>query len=357
MVLRLQRRPELPASPPGTAATSSPRRWTTPATSTTTATATRPPRSTPPHRSRPGPPGVWDRLRPREDDSRRRRDRRPPGRRRRPLDRPARGGQTSGPVGGHRADDDDAPTRTRSTRVPTTRAPGRTRPVASRSSARTSRRTRRAAAAAGRAASTRRPCAPGDAAGRGRRRRRGTPAATHDPDDDALVHDDAFGEDIPVKPYDPRTGRAAAQAQPLAVLVSLLVLGGLVVGIVLGGQKLLTLINPASRDYTGQGTGDGADPRAGRRHPQRHRPHPGEGRRRRLRRPVRRTPRRPTPTRSGIQPGVYGMRAADERPGGPRPAAGPGGAAALPGHRARGPHGRRGRWPGWPSRPASRSRS
>jgi len=40
------------------------------------------------------------------------------------------------------------------------------------------------------------------------------------------------------------------------VLISLLVLGGLVVGIVLGGQKLLTLINPASRDYTGQGTGE-----------------------------------------------------------------------------------------------------
>jgi uncharacterized YceG family protein len=36
----------------------------------------------------------------------------------------------------------------------------------------------------------------------------------------------------------------------------MLVLGGLVVGIVIGGQKLLTLINPASRDYTGQGSGD-----------------------------------------------------------------------------------------------------
>ena len=38
--------------------------------------------------------------------------------------------------------------------------------------------------------------------------------------------------------------------------MSLLVLGGLVVGIVVGGQKLLGLINPASRDYTGQGTGE-----------------------------------------------------------------------------------------------------
>jgi UPF0755 protein len=77
-----------------------------------------------------------------------------------------------------------------------------------------------------------------------------------DVDDDGLVHDETFGEDIPVKPYDRRTGRARRKRSPLAVLVSLLVLGGLVVGIVMGGQKLLTLINPASRDYTGQGTGN-----------------------------------------------------------------------------------------------------
>jgi len=78
-----------------------------------------------------------------------------------------------------------------------------------------------------------------------------------DPDDDeSLVHDDAFGEDIPVKPYDRRTGRGRRKRSPVAVLVSLLVLAGLVFGIVVGGQKLLTLINPASRDYTGQGTGE-----------------------------------------------------------------------------------------------------
>ena len=79
----------------------------------------------------------------------------------------------------------------------------------------------------------------------------------HDPaDDDALVHDEASGEDIPVKPYDPRTGRARRKRSPFAVLVSLLVLAGLVFGIVVGGQKLLELINPASRDYVGQGTGE-----------------------------------------------------------------------------------------------------
>ena len=54
----------------------------------------------------------------------------------------------------------------------------------------------------------------------------------------------------------PRTGRGRRKRSPVAILLSLLVLGGLVVGIVLGGQKLLTLINPASRDYTGQGTGE-----------------------------------------------------------------------------------------------------
>jgi UPF0755 protein len=34
------------------------------------------------------------------------------------------------------------------------------------------------------------------------------------------------------------------------------VLGGLVVGIVLGGQKLLNLIDPSSQDFTGQGSGE-----------------------------------------------------------------------------------------------------
>jgi UPF0755 protein len=33
------------------------------------------------------------------------------------------------------------------------------------------------------------------------------------------------------------------------------VLGGLVAGIVIGGEKLLSIIDPASRDYTGQGSG------------------------------------------------------------------------------------------------------
>ena len=74
-------------------------------------------------------------------------------------------------------------------------------------------------------------------------------------DPDGVVHDEDFGEYVPVKPYDPRTGRARRRRRPVAVLVSLLALAGLVVGIFLGGQQLLALIDPTSRDYTGQGTG------------------------------------------------------------------------------------------------------
>jgi UPF0755 protein len=100
---------------------------------------------------------------------------------------------------------------------------------------------------------------------RGRRTERRDEAGRHhqtgdhgisDHNDGALVHDDAFGEDIPVKPYDRRTGRARRRRSPFAVVVSLLVLAGLVFGIVVGGQKLLELVNPASRDYAGQGSGE-----------------------------------------------------------------------------------------------------
>jgi uncharacterized YceG family protein len=77
-----------------------------------------------------------------------------------------------------------------------------------------------------------------------------------DVDERSLVRDAAFGEDIPLKPYDPRTGRARRRRNPVAVIGSLLVLAGLIVGIVLGGQKLIALIDPTSKDYTGQGTGE-----------------------------------------------------------------------------------------------------
>lgn len=74
--------------------------------------------------------------------------------------------------------------------------------------------------------------------------------------EDSLVHDEESGDVIPVKPYDPRTGRARRRRSPVAVVLSLLVLAGLVVGIVLGGQKLIALIDPTAKDYTGQGSGD-----------------------------------------------------------------------------------------------------
>lgn len=70
-----------------------------------------------------------------------------------------------------------------------------------------------------------------------------------------LGHDEDFEDYAPITTYDRRTGRARRRRRPIAVLLSLLMLAGLVVGIVLGGQKLLTLINPTSRDFTGQGTG------------------------------------------------------------------------------------------------------
>ncbi len=75
----------------------------------------------------------------------------------------------------------------------------------------------------------------------------GDDAPHHDHHDDD--HDDHHDDD---------EGAAAAprrrrRRRPVAVLLSLLLLGGLVVGIVLGAQALLSLTE--SEDYTGQGTG------------------------------------------------------------------------------------------------------
>ena len=199
----------------------------------------------------PRPPGVWDRLRPREDayadDDETVAHPTLGGP---PLDRAPSPGQTSRRMGGHRADDDSTDAH------PVTPDAGDARDwddltgglevigahVEEEPPRRRGRRGRREREEALRQEALR-----DEEATRSRGRHS---------DDDALVHDEAFGEDIPVKPYDPRTGRARRKRNPLAVLVSLLVLGGLVVGIVLGGQKLLALVNPASRDYTGQGSGE-----------------------------------------------------------------------------------------------------
>jgi UPF0755 protein len=63
------------------------------------------------------------------------------------------------------------------------------------------------------------------------------------------------GEPIPVAPYDRKGSRGPRRRRPLAILISLLILAGLVVGIVLGGQRLLSMVTPAAQDYHGQGTG------------------------------------------------------------------------------------------------------
>ncbi|MCF6508217.1 endolytic transglycosylase MltG [Blastococcus sp. MG754426] len=74
-----------------------------------------------------------------------------------------------------------------------------------------------------------------------------------DPDDGGLLHDD----EIPVAPYDPRSDpqRRRRRRRPLAIGLALLILGGMVVGIVLAGQRLLGMLDPEARDYAGPGTG------------------------------------------------------------------------------------------------------
>jgi uncharacterized YceG family protein len=202
----------------------------------------------PSHPSAPLPPrpqGVWEKLQPRQDtagdDEQTVAAPLLPGG---PLDRPAHRGQTSGPVGSsHASDDDDLhddaateahlldPDEDRSWEHRT----GGLEVIGAHVEEDEPRR-------------------------RGRRGRRRAAERTHgrhaDHDEASPVHDESYDEDIPLEPYDPRTGRTRRRRRPVAVVLSLLVLAGLVVGIVLGGQKLIALIDPMAKDYTGQGTGD-----------------------------------------------------------------------------------------------------
>ncbi|SOE03225.1 endolytic transglycosylase MltG [Blastococcus haudaquaticus] len=186
----------------------------------------------------PRPPGVWDRLQPRQDapgdEAQTVAQPLMPGA---PLDRRGRHGQAPDPMGGHRSSDEDAT----DAHVLDPDGPGWDDQTGGlevigahveEEAPRRGRRGRR------------------DGSARGHR---------HDGSDrhaGTLLHDEAFGEDIPLKPYDKRTGRARRRRSPFAVIASLLVLAGLVVGIVLGGQKLIELIDPTAQDYTGQGTGE-----------------------------------------------------------------------------------------------------
>ena len=185
----------------------------------------------------PRPPGVWDRLHPRQDapgeDAQTVAQPLMPGS---PLDRPGRHGQPADPMGGNRSSDEDA-----------TDAhaldpdghgwedhTGGLDVIGAHVQEEAPRRR-----------------------GRGRRYDSHDEQAVEDsPDHDAAFVDGGFVDDVPVKPYDKRTGRARRRRRPFAVIASLLVLAGLVVGIVLGGQKLIELINPTAQDYTGQGTGE-----------------------------------------------------------------------------------------------------
>jgi UPF0755 protein len=85
-----------------------------------------------------------------------------------------------------------------------------------------------------------------------RRRRRGRRAehVGHEHDE----HDaDGYGGDEP--PRGGRDSRRRRRRSPLAVILSLLVLAGLVGGIFYGGKALIGLVNPGGEDYTGQGSG------------------------------------------------------------------------------------------------------
>ena len=304
VVVRLRRRPR-PIVPATAALRRRPAGSGTAARRRPTTARHAPTPSTPPRPSRPGPPGVWDRLRPAADGRRRRRDRRPAAAvgRPPPTQPPSRAarGERFAPSEDH-ADDDDAHRRApgldpdawedqtgglevigahveddaAAAAVAAAGAP----PSADRHGARDAGTADAARTHDGLpTVTTRRPRRP--------RLRRGHPGQALRP------------ADRPRAPAPPpgRGRRSRCSSWPAWSSASSL-----------GGQKLLELINPTAQDYTGQGSGEVADPGAGRRHPQRHRPHAGRRPTSSPRSARSSMRRRPTRTAIGIQPGVYGMR-------------------------------------------------
>ncbi len=76
----------------------------------------------------------------------------------------------------------------------------------------------------------------------------------HDDDHHDLHHDDEH-DDHPVLGSGRRARPAKRRRSPLANVLALLVLAGLVTGIVLGGRALIGLLDPEAQDFAGPGTG------------------------------------------------------------------------------------------------------
>ncbi|MGY1672646.1 endolytic transglycosylase MltG [Geodermatophilus sp. SYSU D00710] len=98
-----------------------------------------------------------------------------------------------------------------------------------------------------------------DGGRRGRRGRRSAAALEHpEPEhhEDAYdVHSDDHTDEHPVLGAGRRSGSGKRRRGPLANVLALLVLAGLVAGIVFGGRALIGLVNPQAEDYSGAGTG------------------------------------------------------------------------------------------------------
>jgi UPF0755 protein len=88
-----------------------------------------------------------------------------------------------------------------------------------------------------------------------RRRRRGRRAEPVHPADEHSL-DDHFDDHGGLLPPGGAPGsRPRRRRSPLAAVISLLVLAGLVAGIFYGGQALIGLVNPGGEDFAGQGSG------------------------------------------------------------------------------------------------------